>query len=61
MEKNGTNANYTIEKRLFWIHSHGKTFLEMCFKNESKHFNLDDNFETKHKKSFKKVGVSETL
>ena len=30
----GTDADYIIEKKLFWIHPHAKTFFEMCFKNE---------------------------
>lgn len=29
------DADYTIEKKLFWIHPHAKTFFEMSFKNES--------------------------
>ena len=30
----GADADYTIEKKLFWIHPHAKTFFHMCFKNE---------------------------
>jgi len=35
IEKMGTNVDYTLEKELFWIPPHAKTFFEMCFKNES--------------------------
>ena len=35
IEKMGADADYTIEKKLFWIHPHAKSFFEMCFKNES--------------------------
>ena len=30
----GADVDYTIEKKLFWIHPHAKEFFEMCFKNE---------------------------
>ncbi len=35
IEKMGADVDYTIEKKLFWIHPHAKSFFEMCFKNES--------------------------
>ena len=31
----GVDADYTIEKKLFWIRPHAKSVFEMCFKNES--------------------------
>ena len=31
----GRVVDYTIEKKSFWFHPLAKTFLQMCFKNES--------------------------
>ena len=57
----GADADYTIEKKLFWIHPHAKSFFEMCFKNESLDIAIWTTALKQSTTRFLKKLVSETL